>query len=200
MIPSTDNPLGYRFFESSGFPDHWEGNAFKTGFRTWLRASWIMSSPEVMEAEKVDVLITLCYKSIKKNASPEKLFDGIGWFYQCGESDRMRMLELPVRINDDFNNLKSVKRRKRNPVLSYFWDFKEIWASFHAAYKIDLYKIENLHWWAFAALFNGLGSDSAMGRLMRARTLPEGKPSNEEAIIARLSAVPMDWREVEKNT
>ena len=197
MIPSNDNPLGYRFFEDGGFPNSWNGGLFRTDFRVWLRANWIAASPELGPAERVDALLSLCYERVPDGAKAESLIEGISWFNQCGEGDRISMLELPQRFHDDYGRLRRRKNSLDPKAFDYFWDYKEIWASFMGEYRMDLYKIAGLHWWGFCAMMAGLGSESAVAKLMRVRSYPKRGATSEEVMMAKLAAIPIDRRQEE---
>jgi hypothetical protein len=190
MIPSSDNPLGYRFYEDGGFPDSYQGATFKTDFRIWLRRQYVMDDERYTELYKANKLINLCYKEIPKNMSIESLFKGINWFGCCGESDRIELLKLPKKLIDDLNT-ENESENNEEPKFSYFWDFKEVWASFYTSFNIDLYQVKDLHWWAFTSLIKSLDSESAVGRIINIRTPDYSKKQKRSVVISKwLAKIP----------
>jgi hypothetical protein len=86
---------------------------------------------------------------------------------------------------------KEEKDRKKPKNVNFFWDYKELWASFYGAYKIDLYQVGDLHWWGFVGLTGGLGPESSIGRLMHVRAEgQEKKAKKTQRLNAYLAAIP----------
>jgi hypothetical protein len=191
MRPSSDNPWGYRFFEDGGFPDSYEGCLFKTDFRVWLRYGHLMGRGDIEQPQLLaEMAIRLCYQGIPKGTTAEALLEGIAWFADCGEDDRLRLLKLPERLLEDAASM-AAKRREGPKAFDAFWDFKELWASFKAQYGIDLYTVEGLHWWGYVALLGGLIGESPVARLCQLRKLdPKSKPTKERVISSKLAALP----------
>lgn len=152
MIPTEDDPQGYRFFDG-GFPDSYEGAVLKTDFRVWLRQAIVVRQGDMTDAAKFKVFVELCYKTIPAGTPPETLLRGIEWFSRCGESDRLDLLRKPRRLLDDIERV-AAERLERPRSFDFFWDFKEIWASFRGAYGIDLYK-DDLTGGPFAGFWRG---------------------------------------------
>ena len=191
MIPSDDNPQGYRFFEK-GFPDSHEGAVFKTSFRVWLREAVVGRRRDLGDAAKFNLLVRLCYKTIPAGTAPETLLKGIEWFSHCGESDRLDLLNMPKRLSEDVERV-AVDRLNKPRAFDYFWDFKEIWASFRGTYGIDLYE-GDLHWWAFSSLLAGLDGESLLARHVRIRTAEiKAGMKAEDYIPTKLAALPEDY-------
>jgi hypothetical protein len=195
MIPSSENPLGYRFFQDEGFPDHYKGSRLRTDFRPWLRANWIMGTREIGDIERQDALIRICYEDVAPEADVATLIEGIRWFNQCGESDRVSLLKLTKRLYDDLERESLNRRRTGDIRFDYFWDFKEVWASFLGEYRMDLYKVEYLHWWAFDALMDNLGPETSVARRMRLRDPVMKGKSGAEVRAAKLAMIPVDERD-----
>jgi hypothetical protein len=193
MIPSNENPLGYHFYEGGGFPDSYQGALFKTDFRIWLRRQFILDKKSLSDSYKAGILIKLCYQEYPDNISVETLFEGINWFANCGESDRISLLKLSKRMLQDIEAETEDHENddeKKSPKFSYFWDFKEIWASFYSKFRIDLYK-EQLHWWAFYSLLKSLDSESPVGRIIGTRVVDNSKRPPRSVVIAKyLAAIP----------
>lgn len=189
MIPSSDNPHGHRFFEGGGFPDSYGGAALKTDFRVWLRYRAMARREDLGEKYKALAAVRLCYAAIPEGTEPGTLMDGISWFDRCGEDDRIGLLRLPKSVLDDLRR-ENERRSKEPATMDYFWDYREIWASFRAQFNIDLYR-EDLHWWAFQGLMGALDSASPLGRLIGVRTIDYRRdPSMSEVLNKKLSDIP----------
>jgi hypothetical protein len=188
MIPCNENPHGYRHFEG-GFPDSYAGATFKTDFRVWLRYKTLNGREGLSLSRKIGAAIRLCYSEIPEGADVKTLMEGIFWFYQCGDSDRIELLRLPKRLLDDLEKERQ-RQEERGPAFDHFWDFKEIWGSFKAAFNIDLYKAD-LHWWGFNGLMGAFGPESPLSKLYQVRTLDYGKkPSRSEVLAHKIAEIP----------
>jgi hypothetical protein len=191
MIPSNDNPHGYRHFEG-GFPDSYRGATFKTDFRVWLRYRTLTKRKDISKSRMIDASIRLCYKAVPEELQVITLIEGIHWFYQCGEADRIELLRLNKKVYEGLEAERE-KQEAKAEAFDYFWDFKEVWASFKAAYNIDLYVVD-LHWWAFHGLMSGFGSESPLAKLYQVRTLEyKNKPSASEVLAHKLAALPDEY-------
>jgi hypothetical protein len=188
MIPSNDDPHGYRYFEG-GFPDSWRGAGFNTGFRVWIRWAVLAAREDLSDALRFRLGVKLCYAAIPEGARPETLAEGIQWFAGCGESDRIGLLGLPPRFWDDVGAMRAAEAGKPR-MFDYFWDFKALWASFMGAYGIDLYKAD-LHWWGFQGLLSGLPGETALGKLLETRGKRiTNNMSRDEYLPFKLAALP----------
>ena len=54
-------------------------------------------------------------------------------------------------------------------MLSYRWDAGYIYAAFLAVYRIDIFSVEYLHWWAFRWLLEALPGDTEIKQRMAYR-------------------------------
>lgn len=181
-------PDGYRFFEGQGFPRVYKDSVLKTDFRVWLRQSHLAVREDLSDEEKLDLSLRLCYRIINPEADAAMLLEGLSWFAQCGESDRIASLDPTPRLLEDWRDLAgSGSDRLYDP----FWDFKSVWASFKREYDLDLYTVPELHWWGFVALLGGLSPDSPLGALISLRRLdPAAKPAKEAVIRSKMAALP----------
>lgn len=57
------------------------------------------------------------------------------------------------------------------PAFSFSQDAPYIYAAFKEQYGIDLLSQEKLHWWKFLALFESLGEETKMAKIMYYRTV-----------------------------
>ncbi|UQZ90202.1 hypothetical protein C4J81_13725 [Deltaproteobacteria bacterium Smac51] len=193
MIPSIENPLGYRFFEDD-FPDSYKGCVFKTDFRAWLRYDWLMARHDLKDSEKIRYAMRLCCQSIRKGMGVDKIVEGLNWFAGCGESDRIKLLKITQRLRDDIED-EAERRRDRPKTFSYFWDYQKVWAAFRGRFQIDLHA-DNLHWWKFVGLMEILYSEPPISRLIELRSVSDkDKPSRQLLISSMLAAVPAEGQE-----
>ena len=136
--------------------------------------------------------IRLCYRSYPKGANPSVLADGLAWFGECGESDRVAALKYPAKVLDTLAKINESQRDKP-PVFDYFWDFKDIWASFKGSYGIDLYTAD-LHWWGFTGLLHGLPETSPLSRTLSLRTREiKNKMTPAEYMPIKMAALPITY-------
>lgn len=181
-------PDGYRFFEGRSFPRVYKGSVFKTDFRVWLRQGHLSVRGDLSDREKLDLSLRLCYQAVDPESGPETLVEGLSWFAQCGETDRIERLAPSPRLMSDWQGLcGSGRDRLYDP----FWDFKTVWASFKKEYEMDLYTVEELHWWGFVSLLGGLSPDSPLAALINLRRLdPAARPPKEAVVRSKMAALP----------
>lgn len=103
---------------------------------------------------------------IVKNPFPaesvEEVIELVGEFLRCNDPD------LPSQ--------KSTGK----PTFSYWQDARHLVAAFQQAYGIDLTK-DDLHWWRFRALLEGLPDSTRLAQIMQIRAeKPRVKASQEE--------------------
>lgn len=134
-----------------------------TDFRAGLRFEELL----IEEEPPWDKILQLYYPAgVPHNL--EKALDNILWFYRCGEDERKGGAGSNVRACD----------------LNY--DFRYIYAAFLEQYRIDLYE-DDLHWWKFKALFNGLSDDCEICKIMQYRTADlKGMDKNEKAFYRKM--------------
>ncbi len=125
-------------------------------------------------------------------------------FYEEGEKNNLvGMLgiyrELPpsaetaLRLAAEFGSggaLGYKEERQKRPVLDYELDGPLIYAAFLAEYGIDLCE-EELHWYKFCALVNGLGEDRRISKIMALRSAdPAGeKDAGRRKELRRLQRI-----------
>ena len=84
--------------------------------------------------------------------------------------------------NDLFEQFVVLNKQTKNDVraLDFLQDSKYIFAAFWQAYNINLFS-DNLHWWEFYFLLNGLPADTRMAQIIDIRTRPLPKPTKYNA-------------------
>ena len=100
------------------------------------------------------------------------------WFFYCGK-DRKKQKEERNQTAKDF--------RKNKVLYSFEKDADLIYAAFLSEYGIDLQDIEDMHWWKFSALFDGLADDQKIRQVMHIRGMnTSGLPRKEVKRINEL--------------
>ena len=123
------------------------------------------------DAEKLIRLLRLYYP-VRIPPDIGKALDRIIWFYRCGEEKEKE--EKKERYQ---------RRGSKDPAYSFSQDAPYIYAAFKEQYGIDL-TTEDLHSWKFMALFESLGEDTKMSRIMYYRKVStSGMSKSERAFI-----------------
>lgn len=157
----------YRFFEGGALPTSYtevcgteakyteeSGTVeFKTGFRHWLRYERLRDL-DLPDEEKLALAASAVVERSSLLLPPEAVLRGMDWFYSCGDSRRMEELDIPPNVWRKLNAEK--------PSSSRYWDFKLLWGSFMQQHNIDLYKVEDIHWWEFVRLAKALKTDTPL--------------------------------------
>ena len=174
-----------------------EGRRFKldTSYQTAIRCFDMLQDEAVTDAER-GVLIMLFL---------------IGDIPELSASGMKRLQELLVKYLQCGKEPEQVKEMdeiltEREPDMDYSYDMGLIIASFISDYNIDLSDSSNddMHWWKFIDLLNGLSPKSALSRVreIRNKDLSDYKDSPkamEELIQAkRLVALPEKITESER--
>lgn len=102
-----------------------------------------------------------------------KAVEKILWFYRGGKAEKKE--EKKERYK---------RRSNRGPAFSFSQDAPYIYAAFKEQYGIDLLSQEKLHWWKFLALFESLGEETKMAKIMYYRTVStSGMSKDRRAFI-----------------
>ena len=145
------------------YPVNWD-------FRAGMQFEDVMNS-DMPEDDKLFRLLRLYYPKIPANLYGA--VDQMLWFYRCGEKGQKE--ETKERYQ---------RRNSKEPAYSFSKDSAYIYAAFKEQYGIDLTAIENLHWWKFMALFESLGEDTKMSRIMYYRKVnTSGMSKDKRAFV-----------------
>lgn len=134
-----------------------------TNFYIGIIFTELMTDRNIPPYDKVIRAIKLWYKElppIETNEDIKAAFDAIMWFYTMGEDE------------EESKGGQSSSRVKQRPVriLDYEADQGYIVSAFQQQYNIDL-TVENIHWWRFKMLFNGLTDKTKMVKIMQYRAM-----------------------------
>lgn len=150
----------------------------RTDFRISLLFSLMTEDTEMSEAEKLYQTLHLYFKeegSIEQFTAEELLIavEQILWFYRGG------------KIEQDTKSIDGGPQEQTERILSFEYDHFYIFSSFMQEYKINLAR-EELHWWEFKALFEGLSHETPIKRIMSYRAMKiDSKMSKEEQTFYR---------------
>lgn len=136
--------------------------SLKTNFYIGIIFTELMTDSKIMPYEKVIRAIDLWYQEKPPMESYDQIkeaFDKIMWFYTMGENEEESTSNSRVRV-----------RNRPTRILDYEADQAYIVSAFQQQYGIDL-TVENIHWWRFKMLFNGLTEKTKMVKIMQYRAM-----------------------------
>ena len=133
-------------------------------FRTSVLFSLLMEDDNLNEEEKVLQALNLYYPVVPDNS--EKAIEKIKWFYSCG------------KLDNPIGNKKV--RASSKKVFDFEVDANYIYSAFMSQYNIDLQDIEELHWWKFKALLEGLKEDNKLSKIIEYRSVDLSKIKDKE--------------------
>lgn len=128
------------------YPINWD-------FRVGIQLDALLRS-KIAEEEKCLKMLQIYYPSIPPDIA--LAIEAILWFYRCGEE--------PDKEEEEKQRYK--RRRANGPVWAFSQDAAYIYSAFREQYGIDLTQPDKLHWWKFMALFESLGEDTKMSRII----------------------------------
>ncbi len=131
-----------------------------TDFHRWIQVEVLLFEEQGSFISKIPDLMHLCYPVLPDTL--EEAIHGIADFYGGGRKVK-----------------KKCSKGRKQSLYSYVQDETLIYAGFYQQYGIDLAK-ENLHWWQFKALFEGLAEETLLLQVMRYRAVDIGKVKNSE--------------------
>lgn len=136
--------------------------SLKTNFYIGIIFTELMTDSKITPYEKVIRAIDLWYQEKPPMESYDQIkeaFDKIMWFYTMGENEEESTTNSRVRV-----------RNRPTRILDYEADQAYIVSAFQQQYGIDL-TVENIHWWRFKMLFNGLTEKTKMVKIMQYRAM-----------------------------
>ena len=133
-------------------------------FRTSVLFSLLMEDDNLSEEEKVLQALNLYYPVVPNNL--EEAIEQIKWFYSCG------------KLDNPIGNKKV--RASSKKVFDFEVDANYIYSAFMSQYNIDLQDIEELHWWKFKALLEGLKEDNKLSKIIEYRSVDLSKIKDKE--------------------
>ena len=143
-----------------------------TDFRNVLLYFRALKDEELEEAEKLEIAMRLFFKTMPKNIE---------------EAIKYINEEYIVCLNrKKIKGCVRVKDPKEKAVFDFEQDGTLIYVSFMQEYGIDLRK-EKMHWHVFKALFDGLGEETALRRVIEFRRMkPKDMPRERRIELMEL--------------
>lgn len=132
-----------------------------TNFYIGIIFTQLMTDRNLTPYEKVIQSIKLWYKETPPTNTNEEIHDAfkaIMWFYTMGEKDE----------EEQSGGRRPRVKRTTARILDYDYDQAYIISAFQQQYGIDL-TVENIHWWRFKMLFNGLTEKTKLVKIMQYR-------------------------------
>lgn len=138
-------------------------------FRIGIKLDGILRS-ELEDQEKIKQMLVLYFKD---NIPPDipAAIDKIIWFYRCGE--------LLDNEDEEKKKRRYIRRRSKDPACVLTQDAPYVYAAFMDQYGIDLTSVTFMHWWKFMALFESLGDETKMSKIMYYRQASTSGMSKE---------------------
>ena len=156
-------------------------------FRTSIRFELLMEDDSVPDEDKLIRGLSLYYGDITILPDLVEAVEKIIWFYQSGDRERSG----------------SEQGGRKDPIYSFEHDAEYIYSAFMAQYRINLQRIDFLHWWEFKALFRGLNDENQIVKIMgyRAMDIPNTMTQEQKEHyrkMKKLYALPLPKTEQEK--
>lgn len=134
-------------------------------FRTLILLNLLLCDPQIDDTDKVKQALILFYPIIPEDI--DIAINKMAWFNRCGK-------EL------GYKKTKRAKAPIGKRVLDYEKDADLIYSAFMSQYKLDLQDIDDLHWWKFQSLLNGLNENNRLCEIMKYRSMDLSKITDKE--------------------
>lgn len=139
-----------------------------TSYKIALRCLEIIEDENINDTERSLAIIYLLLGDIPKSIDLERIQRLLVRYLQCGKE-----------------NTEPNQNNAQEKDMDFIQDEKYIISSFMYDYKIDLSQ-EDMHWWKFIDLLDGLSSESILSRVRDIRTMdltPYKDPKTRERLI-----------------
>lgn len=163
-------------------PDSYDGYLFRTDYRIGIQISLCLQDEDLTQEERVTQAVWLLFG----NGAPplETALEGLAWYLSCGQPRR-----------EDIPPSGAPQR---------FWfdyDHARIVSSFYKSFGVKIHR-ENLHWFEFMAMLDGLDEDSALSNAIQLRgtdtTKLKGKHKRDMERAKKLLTPPVTYSEEEQ--
>lgn len=134
-------------------------------FRTLILLNLLLCDQQIDDTDKVKQALILFYPKIPVDIN--EAIAKMSWFNRCGK-------EI------EYKKIKKTKSTTGKRTLDYEKDADLIYSAFMSQYKLDLQDIEELHWWKFQSLLNGLNEDNRLCEIMKYRSMDISKIQDKE--------------------
>lgn len=137
----------------------------RVDFRTWIKVESILKDSDIPNQFKLSMIITLCdlfYGDVDiVSEETDAIYDGIFSFWRM------------------FKPMNPKARRSNDIAYRYDVDFDLIAAAFMQQYNINLFT-QDLHWFVFKSLFDGLSENTMFRKIVGYRTVDLSKVPKEQ--------------------
>lgn len=137
----------------------------KFDFRTLILINLLLVDCGISEQDKIRQALILFYPVIPDDV--KGAINRLAWFNRCGK-------EI------EYKKIRKSKSTTGKRILDYEKDADLIYSAFTSQYKLDLQDIEQLHWWKFQSLLNGLRGDNKLCEIMNYRSMDLSKIQDKE--------------------
>ena len=129
------------------------------GFRTMIAIEIVMYG-DMSDEDKIEQALSLFYRN-KIPDNGERAIEKLLWFHRCG-------------MTGEDADLQEGTGHKKQQCRAYDFvqDAGMIYAAFKQQYGVNLHTIKSdeMHWWEFSSLFDGLTDMTKMGKVIYWRT------------------------------
>lgn len=145
-----------------------------TDFRDIVQLMDMLQLPEAEMPDEIKKEAAMQYFTARRPPSRTAALDALWRFITMREvslSEEKRRLRAEA-----IGDVEPEEDAASGPaVLSYRWDAGYIYAAFLAIYRIDIFRVEYLHWWLFRWLLESLPGDTEIKQRMAYRGTDESK-------------------------
>lgn len=137
----------------------------RTDFRTWIKVESILKDVNIPNEFKLSMIIIVCDlfygKTNIKKLNQDVILDSIFSFWRM-----FKPLNTKAKVTNDI-------------AYSYDHDFDLIASAFRQQYNINLFE-EDMHWFVFKSLFDGLNDNTLFKKIVQYRTIDLSKAPKEQ--------------------
>ena len=141
-----------------------------TGFRTWMRFDEALLWSHASTETRVYSALDICYNGKIPANIHDALFAAIGFY--TPKSEKIK------EAGENAQASQGIFSRSKQ-IYSFTHDAALICSAFLAQYGIDLTK-DDMHWWLFRALFEGLTDENKICEVMEIRGVDLSKIKDKE--------------------
>ena len=149
-------------------PVSYRGVKIRTDFKQGLKFFRILSSDRFTDEQKPRLIISALLEEFPHGADPQEVLDYLIEYISGG-------------------NKPMEEDSKQERVFDWNVDVELVYAAFMQVYRIDLLN-EEMHWWKFLALFNGLPDGTKLSQIIeiRGKDIPKNADAKYKARLTEL--------------
>lgn len=133
-----------------------------SNFRTAILFEMLMDDNSVPDEEKGIKALKLFFPEMPRTEN--EVHDAVQqmlWFYRCGKESNEYMKQKEKKIQES--------GQTESRIYDFKYDDDYIHAAFVQQYRINLNRIDYMHWWDFRALFKSLTNQTEFVKIMEYR-------------------------------